>query len=166
MNMPAENQSNDPQIALLRHTLASVAYRGSKALRGAPADFANFKAGPKTRTPGEILAHLGDLFDWALSQCEGRTAWHDSPATDWQGGSARFFAALEKLDSYLASGKPSAVPATVTFQGAIADALGHIGQINLLRGLAGSSIRPEDHSAAHLAIGRVGADQVPPDREF
>jgi hypothetical protein len=157
---------NDPQIALLRHTLASVAYRGAKALRGAPANFATFKAGPKTRTPGEILAHLGDLFDWALTQCEGKTAWHDAPALDWEAGSARFFAALEKLDNFLAMGKPSAVPATVTFQGAIADALGHIGQINLLRGLAGSPVRPEDHSAAHLALGRVGANQAAPDREF
>src|SRR5690349_1365360 len=51
----------DTGIEMLRHTVATVAYRGAKALRGAPADFAAFRAAPNTRTPGEILAHIGDL---------------------------------------------------------------------------------------------------------
>jgi hypothetical protein len=52
---------NEGQILLLRHTVATLAYRGGKALRGAPPEFAGFRAAAQTRTPGEILAHLGDL---------------------------------------------------------------------------------------------------------
>jgi hypothetical protein len=57
----------DGKSSPLRHTLATLAYRGGKALRGAPAEFAEFHAGLTTRTPAQILAHIGDLLDWALS---------------------------------------------------------------------------------------------------
>ncbi len=59
-------------LDMLRHTVATLAYRGGKALRGAPPEFAAFRAGITTRSPGEILAHLGDLLDWALSIADGR----------------------------------------------------------------------------------------------
>ena len=98
--------SNDCMLELLRHTLATLAYRGGKAVRGAPPEFAGFRAGPRTRTPAEILAHMGDLLDWALSLAEGRERWHDSPPLAWEQETARFFAALEALDARLAKGAP------------------------------------------------------------
>jgi hypothetical protein len=155
-----------PEIALLRHTLATVAYRGGKALRGAPADFAGFKAGPKTRTPGQILAHIGDLYDWALTQCEGHQAWNETAPTTWHGDTDRFFAALERVDKYLASGAPLGIAPNQLFQGAIADSLAHIGQITLLRGIAGASVRAENYARAEIVAGRVGAEQTPPEQEF
>ncbi len=91
----------DGKTVLLRHTLATLAYRGGKALRGAPAEFAEFRAGETTRTPAQILAHLGDLLDWALSLAEGKEAWHNSPPLTWEQGTARFFAALEAFDKRL-----------------------------------------------------------------
>jgi hypothetical protein len=165
MNSPAA-ESPDPQIALLRHTLATVAYRAGKALRGTPPEFDAFKAGPNTRTPAEILAHLGDLYDWALGLCEGRHAWRATPPTNWDSDTQRFFTALEKVDARLASGAPLGMPPTQFFQGAIADSLTHIGQINILRGIAGTSIRPEDYCRAKITTGRVTADQAPPIMEF
>src|SRR5215467_4822374 len=63
----ALNLSNEPDRMLLRHALATVAYRAGKALRGAPESFANFKIGETSRTPAQILAHLGDLYVWALA---------------------------------------------------------------------------------------------------
>jgi hypothetical protein len=168
MNTPAEKQISydNSEIALLRHTLATVAYRAGKALRGVPEDFPKFKAGPKTRTPGEILAHLSDLYDWALTQCEGREAWHDTPPTDWAGDTQRLFVALAKVDGYLASGAPLGMAPAQLFQGAIADSLAHIGQINILRGIAGSSVRAENYCRAEIVVGRVGAEQTPPKLEF
>ena len=168
MNTPAGKQTShdESQIALLRHTLATVAYRGGKALRGVPEGFAGFKAGPKTRTPGEILAHLGDLYDWALTQCEGRQEWRETPPGDWPADTQRFFVALAKVDGYLASGAPLGMAPTQLFQGAIADSLTHIGQINILRGIAGSSIRAENYCRAEIVAGRVGAEQAPPKLEF
>ena len=101
---------NDGKADFLRHTLSALAYRGGKALRGAPAGFAEFRTGQTTRTPAQILAHLGDLLDWGLSLAQGKEAWHDSPPLTWEQGTARFFAALEALDQRLASERHSLVP--------------------------------------------------------
>ena len=151
---------------LLRHTLATLAYRGGKALRGAPPEFASFRAGDTSRTSGQILAHLGDLLDWALSLAEGKQAWHDSPALEWEQGTARFHAALEALDQRLASPTAPACPAEKLFQGPIADALTHVGQIAMLRRMAGCPLRGENYFVAEIAAGRVGPDQAKPRREF
>ena len=157
---------SDVKRDLLRHTLATVAYRGGKTLRGAPDSFATFKSGDKGRTPAEILAHVGDLFDWALSLAKGAEAWRDSAPLPWPQEVDRFFAALTAFDAYLASAAPLATPAEQLFQGPIADALTHIGQLAMLRRMAGHRIKGENYSKADIAAGRVGADQSPPRREF
>jgi hypothetical protein len=156
----------DDGTKLLRHTVATLAYRGGKTLRGAPAEFAGFCAGPTTRTPAHILAHIGDLLDWALSLAEGREAWHNSPPLTWEQGTARFFAALEAFDQRLSSGAPLACPAAGLFQGPIADALTHVGQIAMLRRLAGCPVKGENYCLADIAAGRVGPQQANPNFEF
>ena len=158
--------SPDPARQLLRHTLATVAYRGGKALRGAPDHFGTFHIGDKTRTPAQILAHMGDLFDWALSIAQGEQTWHDSAPLPWNAEVDRFFAALQKFDDYLASSEPLHGSAEGLFQGPVADALNHIGQIAMLRRLAGSPILGENYFKAEIAAGRVGLDQAAPRREF
>jgi len=156
----------DDKRQLLRHTVATVAYRASKAVRGAPTSFAAFAAGESSRTPGRILAHLGDLFDWALSQARGAEAWRDSTPLDWDREVERFSGAVARFDEYLASTAPLAVAPEQLFQGAIADALTHVGQLTMLRRLAGAPIRGENYSKADISAGRVGLDQTPPRREF
>ena len=156
----------DPARELLRHTLATLAYRAGKVLRGAPEGFASFSAGRDVRTPGQILAHLGDLFEWALSLAQGAQKWKDSPPLDWDAGSKRFFEAVERFDAYLASDAPLGSPPEKLFQGPIADGLAHVGQIAILRRLAGGPIRAENYHQADIAAGRVGAQQSPPRREF
>jgi hypothetical protein len=165
--------SNEPVIPpaetsreLLRHTLATLAYRGGKALRGAPAGFAEFRVSETTRTPGQILAHIGDLFDWGLSMARGKQEWHDSSPLLWEEGTQRFFAALKAFDDYLASDNPLETPADKIFQGPIADALTHIGQISMLRRVAGGPVRAENYLRADIVMGRVGPDQTAPRREF
>ena len=158
--------SLDPARQLLRHTLATVAYRGGKALRGAPAHFATFHIGDKTRTPAQILAHMGDLFDWALSIAQGKEAWRNTAPLPWNAEVDRFFATLEKFDDYLASPAPLYGSAEGLFQGPVADALNHIGQIAMLRRLAGAPILGENYFKAGIAAGRVGLDQAVPHREF
>lgn len=150
----------------LRHALATVAYRGAKAIRGAAPGFAHFRASPDIRTPAEILAHLGDLFEWALSMANGCEKWRNSTPLSWELESARFFAALEAFDSRLASDEPPAVPAGTLFQGPVADALAHIGQLAMLRRLSGSPIRGENYARADIAAGRTGERQTAPRREF
>lgn len=152
--------------ALLRHTVATLAYRGGKAVRGVPSGFEGFHAGPGTRTPAQILAHIGDLLDWALTIAEGRQAWHDSPPLPWPEGAVRFFKALETLDARLASEEPLHSSPEALFQGPIADALTHVGQIAMLRRLAGGPMRGENYHKAEIVSGRVGPDQVSPRKEF
>jgi hypothetical protein len=149
--------SPDPARQFLRHTLATVAYRGGKALRGAPETFAVFRSGDSTRTPVKILAHIGDLFDWALSMAQGKAAWHDSEPLVWNAEVERFFAAVKKFDDYLASTEPLHAPIEKLFQAPIADALTHIGQIAMLRRLAGVQIRGENYFVADIAAGRCSA---------
>jgi hypothetical protein len=150
----------------LRHALATLAYRGGKAVRGVPGEFGQFKVAPGTRTPGEILAHIGDLLDWALWLADGKHVWHDSPPRPWKREVARFFAALKKFDRRLAAQKPLGFPPEKLFQGPIADALTHVGQIAMLRRIAGYPLRGENYFLAQIAAGRVGAKQRAPIREF
>ena len=158
--------ASDPARQLLRHSVATVAYRGGKALRDAPDHFASFHIGDKTRTPAQILAHIGDLFDWALSFAQGQQSWHDSIPLPWNAELARFFAALKKFDDYLASDEPLHTSSEGLLQAPIADALTHIGQIAMLRRLAGSPIKGENYFKADIVAGRVGFDQSAPRREF
>ena len=144
---------------LLRHTIATLAYRTAKVVRDAPEGFATFRASDTTRTPGEILGHMADLFDWALALANGEHRWNDSPALAWEAGSARFFAALQAFDERLRSGDPLHCGAEQLFQGPIADALTHVGQLALLRRMAGAPIRAENYFKAVVETGRIGLQQ-------
>lgn len=152
--------------ALLRHTVATLAYRGGKAVRGTPPRFAGFRVAEGSRAPGEILAHIGDLLDWALWLARGEHRWHDSAPLDWDAEVARFHAGLAALDAYLASDAPLGWSAERIFQGPIADALTHVGQLTMLRRLAGSPVRGENYAKADIAAGRVGAEQAASRVEF
>ena len=156
----------DGTRVLLRHMVATVAYRGGKAVRGAPASFASFSGDSSDRTAVRILAHIGDLYEWALSQAQGAEAWRDSTSLEWEREAERFFATLARFDAYLASDAPLAVTPEKLFQGAIADSLTHVGQIAMLRRLAGAKMKSENYSRAEIVIGRVGQEQTAPKREF
>lgn len=163
MSNPSDS---DPKRELLRHTLATIAYRGGKVVRDAPDGFSMFHADEGVRTPGQILAHIGDLMDWGLSMANGKREWHDSKPLPWEKEVDRFFASLKNFDDYLASSDPAQAPMENLFQGPIADVLSHIGQMAILRRLAGEPIKAENFFKAEIVIGRVGADQTAPKREF
>ena len=147
----------DEKRDLLRHTLAAVAYRASRALEGAPDSFAGFDG--CGRQPAKILAHMGDLFDWALSAVQGTERWHNSTPLPWPDEKARFFAAIRAFDDYLASEAPLLASAEALFQGPIADALTHVGQLAMQRRLAGAPTRGENFFVASITAGKVGEKQ-------
>jgi hypothetical protein len=151
---------------LLRHTLSTLAYRSAKVVRAAPEGFERFGAADTTRTPGQILAHMGDLMDWALSIASGAQAWRDATPLPWDQEVERFFQALGRFDAFLASGQELKAPAERLFQGPIADALTHAGQLAMLRRMAGSPVRGENYFVADISAGRVGPEQAKPRREF
>ncbi|HXF48198.1 MAG TPA: hypothetical protein VNL73_02075 [Verrucomicrobiae bacterium] len=150
----------------LRHTVATLAYRGGKAVRDAPEGFANFKVGDKTRTPIEILKHIGDLLKWGRLLAIGPHKWEEVPPRPWEEEVKRFFDELKELDDCLASEAPLGNPAEKIFQGPIADALNHVGQIAMLRRLAGSPVKGENYFKAEIVTGRVGPEQSDKRVEF
>src|SRR5256885_14289592 len=156
----------DTERAFLRHTVATVAYRGGKALRGAPASFASYSPDGSDRTVVKIVAHIGDLYDWALSQAKGAETWNDSTPREWDAEVSRFFTALQRFDDYLASDAPLAAPAEKIFQGAIANSLTHVGQLAMLRRLASPRVKGRNDARADHAPGPGGPDQNPPQPEI
>ena len=150
----------------LRHTVATLAYRGAKTIREAPVGFGTIRIGEQTRMPVEILAHIGDLLDWTLSLAEGQPTWKDSPPLPWEQEVTRFFAALQDLDAFLVSNAPLCSSVERLFQGPIADALTHVGQIAMLRRLAGAPVRGENYFKADIVAGRIGPDQSLARKEF
>jgi hypothetical protein len=151
---------------MFRHIIASLAYRAAKTLRDVPGTFATFRVDTKSRTPVEILAHMGDLFDWALSMAEGKEIWHDSTPQEWTCEVARFCSSLQKFDACVAGNAPIACPLEKLFQGPIADAFTHVGQLAMLRRLSGAPIRGENYFKADIIVGKVGLEQSRPRKEF
>ena len=152
--------------ALLRHTLATLAYRASKVLRNAPDGFSEVRASAASRSAIEILFHMGDLMGWAERLARGEYRWEAGVITDWPLGVDRFFAGLAAVDAALADTSAASFSAEVMFQGPIADALTHVGQLAMMRGMAGAAVRPESYARATIEAGRVGREQAPPGREF
>jgi hypothetical protein len=150
----------------LRHAVATLGYRAAKVLRDAPPEFSNFRAARGSRSAGEILSHMVDLFDWALSQAQGKQRWRNSKLRSWNEDTARFFSALKAFDEYLASSAKLHATPEKTFQGAVADALTHTGQIAILRRLAGARVRGENYYVAKIEVGQIGPDQNSPVMEF
>jgi len=156
----------DPNRDFLRHTLATIAYRAAKSERDAPPGLADYEIGHGARTPVQILAHMGDLFDWALNLCQGKSDYKQSKPLQWRKEVARFHASLEALDAYLASDEPLGIPTQKLFQGPIADALTHIGQIAMLRRQVDAPVRGESYPQADIVVGRLGTEQPRNPYEF
>jgi hypothetical protein len=153
------DMASESSREMLRHTVATLAYRGGKAIANVPQDFSSFRASETSRTPGQILAHLGDLLDWSLQVAKGEYVYNEIAPRSWEEDVARFFDALEGLDSYLASDEALGYPAEKIFQGPIADALTHVGQIAFLRRMAGAPVRGENYFKAEIVMGRMGQEQ-------
>lgn len=161
-----KTQDNLDATSALRHVVATLAYRASKVLRDAPADFGATSFGSTTRRPVLIVAHLADLMAWAITMTEGKVKWKAEGGGDWSVEVERFFSGLFILDRMLGEKRLSDTDVEQLIQGPLADALTHVGQLAMLRGMAGDPVRPESYARAEIVRGRVGPDQAPPRREF
>lgn len=162
----AEPLTLEAERAVLRHLTATLAYRAAKVLRDAPPEFHASTFGPATRRPVQIVAHMADLMAWAITLAQGGYVWKAEGGDDWNVEVQRFFAALAALDRELATAGPFSGSIEQLIQGPLADALTHVGQLAMLRGMAGHAVRPESYARAEILTGRVGLEQAPPVREF
>lgn len=154
----------DAKQQFLRHALATLAYRANRALEGAPAEFASYDG--CGRTPLQILAHMGDLFDWAISIAQGHEQWQASPHLPWDDERARFFRLLGSFDEIVSRTELADGLTERLFQGPVADALTHTGQIAMLRRLAGCKMKGENYYAAKIEAGNTGVRQPLPEKTF
>ena len=154
-----------PDQRALRQLAATLAYRAAKVLRDVPPSFAHYTCGDSTRTPLRIVAHLADLMAWGTSIAKGGYDWQAGGGDDWNVEVDRFFSGLAALDAALAADDFNG-SADKLIQGPLADALTHVGQLAMMRGMAGVPVRPESYAKAAITIGRVGRDQAAPGREF
>jgi hypothetical protein len=157
--------SNPVSRAVVRHLLATLAYRAAKVLRDVPADFAHRDFGSATRSPVQIVAHMADLMTWAHSITRGDYTWKAEGSDAWGVEVDRFFATAAAVDASLTADVPEGALEKL-IQGALADALTHVGQLALLRGMVHIPVRPESYARAAITVGRVGPEQPPPGREF
>ncbi|HET9706183.1 MAG TPA: hypothetical protein VFP85_19215 [Vicinamibacterales bacterium] len=153
------------ELRPLRQLAATLAYRAAKVLRDAPPSFATYRCADSTRTPIRIVAHMGDLMAWGVSIANGGYEWTAAGGEDWNTEVTRFFDGLAALDAALAADEFNG-SIDKLIQGPLADALTHVGQLAMLRGMAGAPLRPESYAKAAITVGRVGLDQPPPGREF
>lgn len=152
----------DLKRELLRHFVATVAYRAGVAVSDAPPDFATFRAHDTTRTPGELLAHIGDLLEGSLHLVKGELIYLTSAPLPWEDEIARFSSAVKNFDFYLASEAPLACPVEKLVQGPVGDALTHVGQIVMLRRMAGKPVHAEGYFTAEIVAGGVSDLQKGP----
>ncbi len=143
----------DPKREVLRHMAAAVGFRGRIAIADAPTDFADFRVTEDTRSPAEILAHIGDLLIGSRFLLKGEFVKLVSRPLKWPDETKRFFAALNDLDDFLASEAKLAHPVEKFVQGPIGDALTHVGQIVMLRRIAGSPIREKPYFTTDIKPG-------------
>jgi hypothetical protein len=154
----------DEKREILRHALATVAYRAARALEGAPDHFAGFAGAG--RMPVQILSHMGDLFDWALSAAVGQERWQATQPRVWAEEKQRFFESLQSFDAFLAGGGTLHAPVERLLQGPVADALTHVGQLAMLRRLSGTPTHGESFYDAEIRVGQAGAEQPAAVRPF
>lgn len=144
--------------ALLRHFLATLAYRAGKTLQGAPASYADHDTGGGW-TPLKILTHMGTLIEWTLAKASADPAWKAGAPGTWDEEVVRFHGALAKLDAFLVSDADFQIEVNRLLQGPLADAMTHVGQLAMLRRMVGAPIAGENYLKADIAAGRVGPEQ-------
>jgi hypothetical protein len=159
--MPAEERDTHER-ALLRHFLAALAYRAQKALRGAPAGFGDFRAGPGSRTPAELVRHITSVLGYARTFFVGGR-YRPEPEPDLGNEVRRLHAMIADLAAHLERGDTmNGTTPSRLLQGPFADAMTHVGQLAMLRRLAGSPVPPENFIVAHIDPANLGPDQPPP----
>jgi hypothetical protein len=158
--------TSDAARVTLRQMAATLAYRAAKVLRDAPPEFGTTSFGDTTRQPVKIVAHMGDLMTWGTSIARGGHEWKPGGGDNWNVEVERFFRGLAALDAELAADGEFAGDINKLIQGPLADALTHVGQLAMLRGMMGKPVRPESYARAVITAGRVGLDQEAPKAEF
>ena len=146
---------------MLRHFLASIAYHASKAIRYAPENYPELDVEMEVRTPREILHHITGVLSYAHSFFEHyETTYFD--LEPWNAEVESFHEILGKLDESLQEKPPDGVTEERLLQGPLSDSMAHVGQLLMLRRMAGAPVPSENFVYADIKAGVLGPDQPEP----
>ena len=155
----------DRDRELLRHFLAAIAYRTQKALRDAPEHYPTFSAGNRARTPAELVRHMTALMGYVRTHFVGGSyAGKPAPLPTFKAEVVRFHEMVEAVGQLLASNTQCSITTEQLLQGPFADTMTHVGQLAMLRRLAGAPVAPENFIYADIRADRLHAEQPPPAR--
>jgi hypothetical protein len=130
----------DDQRVLLRHFLAALAYRTQKALRDAPPNFSEFRPPLLVRTPHELIRHMDSVLGYARTFFIGGT-YRPPVLPDLAAAVAHFHEILADVARHLElRTELRGITAEILLQGPFSDAMTHVGQLAMLRRLAGSPV--------------------------
>jgi hypothetical protein len=150
---------------LMRHAIATLAYRASRVLTATPSGFEGFDAGQGVMTPKKMLNHMSTILAYAHAQLMSEDFQRPTEVDEWSMEVDRFFETLTLLDRAVESGmRADADTVLRMLQGPMLDVATHIGQLSMLRRLAGSPTPKDHYIKAAVTIGRTGKDQPPPAR--
>ena len=156
------NEKIDDKRQLLKHFLATLAYRTQKALRDAPESFADFQAGEDVRTPHELLTHMTGCIMWAQTAFIGGKVELPSLPT-MSDEITRFHKTLESLGGNLSDGtEPIDTTLERLLQGPLCDAMTHAGQLAMLRRMHGSPVKGENFRTANINADNLTPNQPEP----
>ncbi len=143
---------------LLRHLVATIAYRSRLVIRDAPEGYDTLRLAEGGMTAGELVNHMTNVLGYLRSRItDGERTRHD--LIDWDAEVARFYGMLGEIDRAFAVGVELAEGEELRLlQGPLADTCTHIGQLAALRRLAGKPVPGENYIKADIQIGRVGMD--------
>jgi hypothetical protein len=149
-------------IALLRHFLATLAYRTQKAIRGAPPEFAHFQPVEGVRTPAQIVRHMSGLLGYVRTLFVG-AEYRPQPLETMDEEVLRFHDLLKEVSALLDASPADEIATPMRLlQGPLADAMTHVGQIALLRRLYGIPIPAENFLKANIRDDNLGPEQPDP----
>ena len=146
---------------MLRHFLASITYRATKAIKNVPETYPAHDLGKGVKTPLRILHHITGVLTYAHSFFEHYDTTHID-VKSWDAEVGEFYSILSKLDKSIQEKKPKEVTEEQLLQGPLSDAMTHIGQLSMLRRLADSPLPSENFIFADVRKGAVGPNQPDP----
>ncbi len=152
----------DVQREMIRHMLATLAYRTQKALGGADDRFPDFSAGNGVRTPTELIRHMSAALGYARTFFIG-CVYEADPLPSFSEEVQRFYALLVDLSDHLAADTDiHGITLHQLLQGPISDVMTDAGQLAILRRLAGSPVASENLLFAAISIDSLGSSQPSP----
>ena len=130
---------------LLNHFLAALAYRTQKALRDAPAGFGDFRPQDGVRSPVELVRHMTSVLGYACTLFTGGR-YRPDPLPTLDAEIARFHQMIERLAGHIESTASLGEGVTTgpPQHGQLADMRHGVGELAMLRRLAGAPVQPEN----------------------